>query len=130
MNRSKKIELWIQTRKRRSQRTLIQNFVQLKMSIFSDMKDKLLEDKKEGVKMHFSVYVYYGHCSTYRVTRQVLKRVQRKFLNLTKVRWSFVVRTQQHSFSNQKNICRKVFRFSRWRLRKLVIYSSWCNFKD
>ena len=36
------------------------------------MKDKLLEDKKEGVKMHFSVYVYYGHCSTYRVTRQYL----------------------------------------------------------
>ena len=45
------------------------------MSIFSDMKDKLLEDKKEGVKMHFSVYVYYGHCSTYRVTRQVSQKL-------------------------------------------------------
>ena len=29
----------------------------------SDTKDKLLADKKEW-KMHFSVYVYYGHCTT------------------------------------------------------------------
>ena len=48
-----KTELWIQTRKSRSQRTLIQNFVQLKMSIFQTWRTNCWKIRKKEWKCIF-----------------------------------------------------------------------------
>ena len=75
MNSRKKLNFESKQEKKKKSKNSNPEFCSTKNVNFSDMKDKLLEDKKEGVKMHFSVYVYYGHCSTYRVTRQVSQKL-------------------------------------------------------